>query len=239
MSSLVNQILGRSPLREDSPPVQTARPHVPARKGSEPEDKEEEKLKKRARRSSVVASIIGMSESDGESIIPDDAKAVDVFSDTHEIPGMRDTPDPAQSGPAEPAITSANGEELIPPAAALVAPDITPDVLKPIDSSRVPAPPGPIERPAPPPGTTPPPEATAGQPQHALDTLLGRQNPSPQPAAASPVTAESFIQTINPGQIKSRVAESVIPASEGGSEMPLHKEGDGKAIYAAFRRFAR
>ena len=80
--------------------------------------------------------------------------------------------------------------------------------------------------------------APTGQPQHALDTLMGRQNTAP-PAGPEmpPVTAESFEQMLNPGVIKAKVAESLIPSVGGGNEMPIHKEGDGRAIYNTFRRF--
>jgi hypothetical protein len=230
--SVLDQILGRRPVQEDEPPVQAARTPVPsAQRKEKPKDEESDTLKKKARRSAVVASILGMTESDDESIIPDDAKPVDTFSGVHEIPGMGEVPKFGATGPAEPA--TVHGEELIPPTAALVAPDVTPDVLKAIDPSQVPAPPA---APMPPGGA---PTGAPAQPQHALDTILGRQNTAPQPGPPihAPVTAESFAHMINPIEVKSKVAEALIPSTEGGSEMPNHKEGDGKAIYSAFRRF--
>ena len=146
--SLVDEIMGRKTILEDCPPMQAARPQVPsAYRKKTPEDEEKERLKKAARRSSVVASILGVSESDDERIIPQDAKRLDAFSGVHDIPGMEDTPNLNSSSPSEPSTSTTNGEQLIPPTAALVAPDITPDVFKMIDPSSVPAPP---ERPVPP-----------------------------------------------------------------------------------------
>jgi hypothetical protein len=226
--STLDQIIGRTPVQEDDPPVQTARPRTPARAGT-PTDKEEKKLRDRARRSSTVAHIIGMSESDEESIIPDDAKPVDPYS-SDAIPGMRETPSLNSASPSEPSVTAPNGEELISPTAALVAPDVTPKVFQLIDPSMVPAPPKPAGPPPGAPTVTPPQPAGHG----ALDTILGR-NTQPSASQIPPVTAESFMQTINPLEIKSKVAEKLVPSLSGGSAMPEHQEGDGKTVYAAFR----
>ena len=249
--SLVDQMLGRSPLREDSsvPPALT----VPAKRPSAvrrqtPEDKEEEGLKKKARHCSVVASIMGMTESDDESIIPSDADPVDVLVGGAHIPGIRSDPLPGEEDPEEPlSTTNADGEELIQPSAALVAPDVTPNVMKTIDPSQVPAPPKPPEPVAPP---VPPP--TMEQPHDfrgVMDTVLGRQSAQPQAASAADMEAanamaESFLASavdsaVDPGAIQQRVSEALTPAS-GGSEasiMPKHSEGDGKTVYDSFRRF--
>lgn len=223
--STIDQIIGRKPIREDSPPVQAARskPASPARR-LPPEDEEAKKLRNAAARSrSVVASIIGtVAESDSEAIIPDDAKRVDPFN-TGQIPGMKEQPNLNAGSPAEPT-TLAHGEELIPPTAALVAPDVTPDIFKLIDPSAVPAPP----RPSAPPGM---PTVTPGAPPAtgAMDTILGRE---------AGITAESFMHTISPMEVKAKAAASLVPASAGGSSMPEHVQGDGKTIFSTFRRFA-
>lgn len=227
--STIDNILGRTPVQEDSPPAQAARPHVafPARK-EPPKDKENKTLRDKARSSHVVASIIGVAENNEEAIIPNNAKRVDAFS-AAQIPGVADVPTISSESPSEPAITGTHDEELMPPTAALVAPDVTPKVFQLIDPSQVPAPPQP--------SNVPPPPASAGpatSPENgALDTILGRnQNPTPVPS----VTAESFMQTIDSSTVKSKVAEKLIPAKDGGSSMPVHQEGDGRAIYSTFRR---
>lgn len=245
MSSVVDAILGRRVLAEDDvPPVMTKRPQppAPARK-TPPEDEEDSETAKKAakvRSSSVIAGILGMTESEDEGIIPKDAKPFDTFS-TQQIPGLKEAPKLDNTTPSEPAsVANAHGEQLIPPTAALVAPDVTPNVLQLIDPSQVPAPPAPpvppapVERPLPPTGAP-----TAPQP--ALDTILGRQNPAPQPpqATAPPVTAEAFVQALHPLEVKSKIAEALVPAMDGGADMPKHVEGDGKAIYNAFRQFTK
>jgi hypothetical protein len=228
--STIDQILGHKPIHEDEPPVLTARtrPASVLRK-QEPKDKEDKKLRDKARRNSVVAYITGMAESDEEGIIPGDAKRVDPFS-TEQIPGMRETPNLDNASPSEPSLSNAHGEELIPPTAALVAPDVTPKVFQLIDPSQVPAPPRPTAASPGTPSITPQPSGADG----ALDTILGRENPSP----GSPpplVTAESFLQSVNPYEIKSKVAEKLVPAAAGGSAMPEHREGDGRTIFNVVR----
>ena len=227
--STLDQILGRKPIFEDEPPVQAARPHPasPARK-LPARDSEEKKLRDRARRSSVIAHIIGMAESDEEGIIPADAKPVDQFAVTN-IPGMAETPTLPNNSPAEPSLTKSNGAELIPPTAALVAPDVTPKVFELIDPSQVPAPPTPTAPPGGPPVSTPAPSGEKG----ALDTILARQNPAP---TAPPVATEAFMQAISPLEVKAKVAEKLVPASAGGSEMPKHQEGDGRTVFNVTRR---
>lgn len=205
---------------------------APARREA-PKDKESDKLRNKARQASVVAAITGMNESDEESIIPDNAKRIDTFS-TEQIPGLKSTPDINNDSPSEPSLANSHGEELIPPTAALVAPDVTPKVFQLIDPSQVPAPPKPTNVPPGAPSVTPAPPAAGG----ALDTILGR-TPTPPPGGIPPmqppVTAESFMQTISPMEIKSKAAASLVPASAGGSSMPEHREGDGRTIFNAVR----
>jgi hypothetical protein len=241
--SVVDAILGRGLTEDDVPPVMASRPRTAATARREPpEDEEEEELKKKAakaRSSSVVAGILGMSESDEEGIIPPEAKPFDTFT-TQQIPGMKEAPKLEGSTPSEPSVANSHGEQLIPPTAALVAPDVTPNVLALIDPSQVPAPPAPpvppapVERPAPPTGAVPP--------QPALDTILGRQNPAAE-VQPPPGTVESFQAAINPAaspvMAKIKIAEALTPASAGGGDMPAHQEGDGKTIYNAFRQFNR
>lgn len=230
--STIDQIIGRKPVREDSPPVQTARPKLasPARHLA-PEDEEQKKLRDAAaRQRSVIASIIGnVAESDNEAIIPKDAKRVDPFN-TGQIPGMAEQPNLNAGAPAEPT-TLIHGEELIPPTVALVAPDVTPNIFKLIDPSAVPAPP----RPTTPPGA---PTITPGAPpaSGAMDTILGRDmEPAPSPTPG--ITAESFMHTISPLEVKGKAAASLVPAAHGGAAMPEHVQGDGRTIFSAFRRF--
>ncbi len=242
MSSVVDAILGRGQglTEDDVPPVMAARQPKPvAARRLPPKDEEEKELQNKAakvRSSSVVAGILGMTENEEEGIIPQDAKPFDTFS-TQQIPGMQEPPKLDNAKPSEPSVTNIHGEELIPPTAALVAPDVTPNVLQLVDPSQVPAPPvsAPPPGPAPAVGSAPPQPTSAPGAEGALDTILGRQNPAPQPA---PVSVESFQQTItDPVVRKQKIAEALVPAKDGGRDMPKHVEGDGKAILNAFRQF--
>lgn len=215
--STVDEIIGRALEEDDVPPVIAGRtrPATLARRDA-PEDKEKSKLRDKARRSSMVAHILGMSESDHESIIPDTAKSVDPFS-VSQIPGVKDVQATSQA-PSEPSSITARDEELLAPTAALVAPDVTPKVFDLIDPSQVPAPPAPAPTPA----------APGAPHKGALDTILGR-----------PATVESFVHSITPVDtigIKNSVAAKLIPSVSGGSGMPTHQEGDGRTIFDVARQ---
>jgi len=193
----------------------------------------EEKLKKNAaRQRSVVASIMGMTESDDEGIIPDDAERVDTLTGGEHIPGIRSDSLPRPEGPAEPRVTTnVGGEELIQPTAALVAPDITPNVMQPIDPSQVPAPP---QRPVPPPSVAAAQQMGAEDARNVMNTILGRQNVQPHAA-----TAESVVAAMtHPVVIQEKVGEAMTSA-EAGASMPRHQEGDGRTVYNAFRPFMK
>jgi hypothetical protein len=235
---LVDQLLGQKPLVREDTPALWARPQrpTPARR-EPPQDEEEEKLRKKAAcQRSVVASIMGMTESDDESIIPDDAEQVDTLTGGEHIPGIRSDPLPSPEGPSEPgATTNVSGEELIQPTAALVAPDITPNAMRPIDPSQVPAAP---QRPMPPPSVAAAQaqgaEEAAGGARGVMDLLMGRQNSAPQPEGAM---AESMVAAMtHPAVVKQRVAEALVPGEAGGT-MPRHQEGDGQSVFRAFRQF--
>lgn len=230
--STIDLILGNRSILEDIPPVPigTTRPASMLRK-QPPKDKEPDKLRNKARQASVISSILGVSESDEESIIPSSAQPVDPFS-TAQIPGMRETPKFDSAQPAEPSVSNKHGEELIPPTAALVAPDITPKIFELIDPSQVPAPPQPTNVPPPgPPTVTPMATGADG----ALDTIMGRNMPPSHGAQPPPVAVESFMQAINPMEIKAKAAASLVPAAAGGEPMPEHKASDGKTIWNVTR----
>ena len=256
--SLIDQLIGRKPVAEDYsvPPVLAGKQQRPVPSRSQP-PKEDAKIAARraaVRRQSVLASIMGMTESEEEGIIPTDAQELDTENFGAVIPGVKKDPLPKAGGPAEPTGCQNPGqEELIQPFAALVAPDLTPNTLKPIDPSRVPQPPRP-----------PMPQMPAAQPQQSaplpqgsvgyagrdvMDMLLGRQNNGPQPAPNSRppyyqqeesiAMAESLAASmaVDESEIKAKVAASLTTADPGTCLMPNHKEGDGKTVFNSFRRF--
>jgi hypothetical protein len=241
--SMIDEILGRADENCSVVPVPATRQQrpIPGRKDP-PKDEEEEKLRRQAvRRRSVVASIIGMVESDDEGIIPGDAERVDTLTGSEQIPGIHSDPLPKAEGPAEPDGEGSDDDELIQPTAALVAPDITPNVMQPIDPSRVPAP---VSRPQPPPSVAAAQQMGAAEASAdatgVLATILGRQNREPQPEAyEQEAVAESMVAAMtHPAIVKQRVAEALTPESAGAA-MPIHQEGDGKTVYNTFRRFMR
>jgi hypothetical protein len=108
------------------------------------------------------------------------------------------------------------------PSVALVAPDVTPDALEPIDPSEVPLPPE-AARDAQVP-SHPAPAPTDGV--NPMDVLLGRTSPKSGPPvnpAAGVAAAESMFQ----------MASSALTPGEG---MPSHQAGDAKKIIESYRR---
>lgn len=131
----------------------------------------------------TAAAILGLAESD-EPIIPDDAEELDSPS---AIPGLRDV---EKDAPADEAETDTEetcqdweDQKLIPPKAALVAPDLTPHTLEPIDPSDVPKP----ETHA---------SSEASPAINPLDVLLGRQSSPSAPDSSSKAQAKTMVNNI-------------------------------------------
>lgn len=241
--SVIDKILGRQPVIEttttgDVPPVMAARPHSPDKARKEtPRDKTKDRL----RRAGIVASILGITESDNESIFPEGAKSIDADQATDTL-GLPPVKMPTDS-PEEPAEINVDGEELITPSSALVAPDVTPNALVPIDPSAVPSGPGAVPRAPPAPMVRPVPAPPMGSSEEGtLDTILGRQNPAPQSFEAAPelqpVATEAFMDSVGMGA-RARGKQFVTEAVTPGVAMPDHVEGNPERIVSAFRKFIR
>lgn len=183
----------------------------------------------------TAAALMGMAEDrDTDSLIPDNAVELDRYTSTYELGFNKDLerkdaePDP----PTAPATgTEDDAEEdtaqLISPKAALVAPDVTPHTLDPIDPSEVPAPAK----------TAAPANATASAPDFdPLKVILGRSTAQAKqaPEPETPVTAESAQATIN------SLLSTVPPADllGKGREMPPHQPSNPGKIMEAFARFS-
>jgi hypothetical protein len=142
-----------------------------------------------------------------KSIIPDNAEEFETEEVDIQTPDLEDKPDDKP--------VSINGEELLHPSLALVAPDLTPDFDQPLDPAQVPAPANRVKDPV---------------------LRLFTQNSQPasqppgQPAPAVP-TAESAISML-PG-IAQEGAVTGLPSGE----MPPPVPGDAKKLMEAFRRF--
>lgn len=228
MTSIVARITGRTVLREDD-----AVP-VPAIKRSGPDSRR----RRDARRRSVTAAIMGVHEDiKADGIIPSDAEEIEHASmgtsgikiDTRNSKGeMVVTGHDSEQGDAEPG----QQDDLISPKSALVAPDLTPHALEPLDPLLVPKPPQAAAPPAPavPAAPSVPPNV------NPLDVLLGRTPaaPSNEPElkANRPVTVEAAQASVN-----ASLGISSGPGVAQGSPMPEHKEGTGRPIMEAFYRF--
>lgn len=215
-------------VQEDVPvPVGARRPELPRRS------------KRRDVQRRTAAAIMGMGEAqdpeDEEAIIPGDADEVDNYGGPAGYKTDREKVQ-ADQEPENPLTPDSSGTEdetgeLISPNAALVAPDVTPHTLEPIDPSQVPAP-----KPAPA-APSPAPAQAARQEINPMDVLLGRKSGSqamPPEMTAPPVTAESAQATINatlgvggPGDLLGQ-----------GKEMPPPAPGDAKKVMEAFYKFA-
>lgn len=144
--------------------------------------------------------MLGLGEAeDDESIIPSDAEPVEGINAPSGIKLDQDKFDDDRTAdePSHPMTPDEDSsEELLTPRDALVAPDVTPEAMEPIDPSEVPAPKGvpqPVPQPAPP--------SIARQDVNPMDVLLGRTSSASKANQALPeepiVTAESAQATVN------------------------------------------
>ena len=132
-------------------------------------------------------------------------------------------------------------EPIIPVSVALVAPDTTPDAIKPLDPSLVPA--LKIQPQAKAPEV---PAAPAEEPKNdVMSMLLGKRNPAAATSAPSQVlpgipTAESlgsYEAPTNPILAASAAKAKAAQVMETGNGMAEHVEGDIKRTMNVFRRF--
>jgi hypothetical protein len=131
-------------------------------------------------------------------------------------------------------------EELMTPAVALVAPDVTPRAFSPLDLSLLP---GYSEVKF----TTR--EADAAKPPaNALNVILGRPTapaaaaapsaPAPPPAlVAAESLAQSMVASMTAQDKVAAALTAAAPATPDGCTMPEHKPSDGRSIMEAFRRY--
>lgn len=222
MNALVAQMTGRS-VREDVPVPVASKRQDPARK------RDRTAVQRR-----TAAAIMGMAEGERDSIIPDDAEEVDSHGSAAgvRLDKEKEREDQQPERPIMPVTGDADDDdaELIPPKAALVAPDVTPHTLEPLDPSDVPAP-------AKAPGASPAQPTAPGSSQtiDPLSVLLGRSSASRQEIPAEKiVTAEAAQSTVN--------ASLGINGTPGdllgqGREMPPPQDGDARKIMEAFTKF--
>ena len=182
----------------------------------------------------TASAMMGMAE--GEEIIPDSAEEIDNYGGAAgtKVDRKQVDQDMEPENPMTPDNAGENDEDnqLITPKAALVAPDVTPHTLEPIDPSDVPP-----AKPAPAvPGVNLGQERRPEPAVDPMDVLLGRKpagaSPLPQ---ETPVTAESAQATINTTLGVNTPADLL----GRGKEMPPPQQADTKKIMEAFSRFRR
>ena len=213
MNSLVSAMLGRPIVQEDdSVPVPVTKTRSARR------SRENDRLVNRR----TITAIMGMAE-DQESIFPADAVQIDGV--TGFAPGIKGGDKPVDRAPEEPEDPDyAQGEDLMSPTIALVAPDVTPQALQPLDPSQVP----PDVKPS-----LPAQPATPNNGADALQVLLGKASPDEQSAAIT--TAESAQASVN----ASLGLNSNSGGLREGQPMPLPTAGKPEKIMEAFYKFVK
>lgn len=244
MNPLIMRVLGTQgaelEVSRPRPTPPAVREDVPVPVGAAPSKPTfRDRLRQRRLRNAKTATLrraLGEAESaeDSDSLIPKDAQTVDDFS----MPGQRPQR-PVRDVVLEPRDPYGEKEQLMTPASALVAPDCTPEALRPLPPSGAGNPSGRFRaqdaaRDAGP--------ATSGS---ALDVVLDRAQPPLQQTPDVPVTMEAAYRMLG---VSAPGAQSDGSALAGGSvagsqllaegrPMPDHKASDGRAICDVFRRF--
>jgi hypothetical protein len=245
MSTLANMLCGltETTMAGDVAPVMASppglvNPALAARRKIPTDPK-----KKKDMRSRMAQRLIGEDSRDGY-VIPDDAKEVDQLEVTGDGLTTIKTPNLPGEKPKNPY----SGEEpLILPAASLVAPDVTPEALYPLDPSQIPgadagkAPEAsPVAQPMTPPafGAAPPSQPSSSSP--AIDVVLGK---TAQSGAAPAPPLESLMSKLPgvPSPAALALSESTPVSGEAlsgqGQPMPEHKSTSGGA-WKAFLKLA-
>jgi len=232
MNSLVARMTG---IKENVPVP------VAAKRSANP--REQDRDERRSRQLRTAAAIIGVREAEGQAIIPDDAEEIEATVGTTGLK-IKDQSAP-QEPEKEPGVPTDQAEtdepeEVITPKDILVAPDVTPELFTPIDSSEVPEPKGAEKKPEPAPAPPKPEPQPETRPTiDPLEVLLGRRTTS-RPADTvppeTPVSVESIQSTVNvslgvsaaPGDLLGR-----------GVPMPDPTPGQPSKIVEAFRDYVR
>lgn len=229
-------LVGETTMAGDIPPVECGapvlvNPATAAKRKIPPGDKDK---KARAR---MASRLIGEDSRDGY-VIPDNAKEVTGLEVTGD--GLSDLKSPDL--PGEKTKNPYSGEEpLLLPVASLVAPDVTPEALYPLDPTQLPgadagkkpesAPVAPMVAPTAAPIAAPP---VAASP--ALNVVLGK---GPEMSTESALSKLPGIPT--PAAVAAQEAVAAAPAGEAvlerGKDMPEHKQSNAAAVMNAFARF--
>lgn len=210
MNPLIAKLTGRT-VQEDVPvPVASkTRPRLP-------------RLPRHDVQRRTAAALMGMAESE-DSIIPEDADEIEGASGSVDLGINQDliASDKEPDAFAEPDDGGSDPDnQLIAPSAALVAPDITPGTLDPIDPSDVPAPAA----------------SKSSASINPLDVLLARQGNDKQTLPKEDIsTAESVQASVNTVLGVNKSGDLI----GRGKEMPAPTPADTRKVMEAFYKFAR
>lgn len=224
----------------DVAPVMTGAPLLsnPSATGAKRQIPTVKPEKQRKLRNRVAAGIVGQLKEDSRDgyVIPDDAKEVtqlEVAGDG--LPSMQ-----APKLPGHKLSNPYSGEEpLIFPAASLVAPDVTPEAIYPLDASQLPG----ADR-----GRLPSDTEQKAEQSPVINTLLGKQPQEPSAPHAEPanVAAESVAGKLpgipSPADFAAGSNDVNVSATStdlvrAETPMPEHVAGDSHRIMEAFSRF--
>lgn len=238
-SDFVKRMLGEMTDTGDVAPVMTGSQMVsnPAATGAKRRIPTTTPEKQKKLRNRVVDGIMGRLKEDRDgAVIPSDAEEVKSFDMNDHGLDLKNPEIPGQK-----IKNPYSGEEpLILPAASLVAPDVTPEAIHPLDPSQIPGADKGTKPSAQAPQAAPMGQQGPAQASPALDILMGRpagQEPSaPTTPAMSAESALSHLPGIPaPGAAVAPGGQALMAANQ---PMPDHRPNDGgKTILEAFSRF--
>ena len=242
MSAFAKQLIGEMTSTGDVAPVMTGAPVIsnPTATGAKRRIPTSSDGQKKKLRNRVASGIIGQLKEDSRDgyVIPDNAKEVTKM----EIAGDGLTSVKSPEVPGQKIKNPYSGEEpLILPAASLVAPDVTPEAIFPLDPSQIPG----GDRGNPPEAATaqsPSAFQQSGASSPVVDLVLGKPPGGSAPAPMSTEAALSRLPGIpSPTAValdeSAASADVVVAGQQPGIPMPEHKDGNPRAIMDAFSRF--
>ena len=245
MSMFAKMLIGEMTSTGDVAPVMTGAPVIsnPSATGAKRRIPTENPDRQKKLRNRMAAGITGQLKEDSRDgyVIPDDAKEVTKL----EVAGDGMTAVKSPEVPGQKIKNPYSGEEpLILPAASLVAPDVTPEAIYPLDPSQIPG--GdrgqaPSNAPA---NRYPMGASRPGAANPVVDLMLGK-TPGAATPPAQPMSTESALSRLPGIPSPSAVAleetmgmnETLAAAQQPGIPMPEHKDGNPRALMDAFSRF--
>ena len=251
-SSFVQKLMGESTTTGDIAPVETGAPLLsnPSATGAKRKIPTMNPNDKKKLRNRMVDQLMGIKEDRDGSVIPDDAKEVQTVEKSDHGLNL-DVP----KIPGEKIRNPYSGEEpLILPAASLVAPDVTPEGIFPLDPAQLPgadqgkAPAAPVGPPA---GA--PPASTGHEGDAALKVLLGKPaapaasgiaGPTPASATTSDKMSTESAMSHLPGiPTPGAVAAATTPGATGDAllsadqPMPDHQQAGIEGVMETYSKF--